>query len=141
MKRCKYILSILFLILIGAGNLSAQQTDEEKKAMIKEARKIMKSVESELKKNGSDQEAVRLMETAKAKSDYAYSYMISLPGYEAAVLSQTAKEFKAKVKAEDETYKTLRKDAREAQRKKQDYVSGINEDYKNALASHYELMY
>ena len=141
MKRCKYILSILFLILIGAGNLSAQQTDEEKKAMIKEARKIMKSVESELKKNGSDQEAVRLMETAKAKSDSAYSYMISLPGYEAAVLSQTAKEFKAKVKAEDETYKTLRKDAREAQRKKQDYVSGINEDYKNDLASDYELMY
>ena len=56
-------------------------------------------------------------------------------------MSQTTKEFKAKVKAEDETYKALRKEAHAAQREKQDYISGINEDYKNALATYYELKY
>ena len=45
------------------------------------------------------------------------------------------------MKAEDETYKALRKEAHASQREKQDYISSINADYKNALATYYALKY
>lgn len=141
MSAIKNTFSFLLLSFIFFSTLSAQQTEEEIKELIMEARKTMKPVESKLKEEGTDAKAVQLMATAKAISDSAYSYMFSLPGYNEAVLSQTLKEWKAKVKAEDETYIAMRKDAHATQRLKQDYFSSISEDYKNALAAYYELKY
>ncbi len=135
MKSLQQIL-LLTLLLIG-GQLSAQEAPSKEK--VKAARSTMKSVESALLKEKTDQKAVDLILDAKEKTNASYEYLTSLPGYTEAVMKndkEALAAWKAKVKAEDETYIDLRKKASAAQKIKQDYLISISPEYKEALETY-----
>jgi len=116
---------------------SAQDTVDDKKQAYKTARETMKIVESKLLKEKNDPKAVELIMAAKDASNKSYEYLTNLPGYEPSVLDMVnnksaLKDFKKKVKTEDETYIALAKETQLAQKAKRDYLFSINQEYKNA---------
>ncbi|MCZ6692581.1 MAG: hypothetical protein O6939_01635 [Bacteroidetes bacterium] len=132
----KNLLVLTASIFIFAST-SAQETDDDKKAAYKAARETLKNVESTLLKEKKDPKAIELITTAKNASNKSYEYLTSLPGYQPAVLEtvnnkSALRDFKNKVKTEDETYIALAAEARTAQKAKRDYLISISPEYKKA---------
>jgi len=133
MKNLLILMSSIFLF----ASASAQNTNADKKEAYKAARSTLKSVESTLLKEKKDHKAVELITAAKDASIKSYEYLTSLPGYQQAVLESVndksaLKNFKKKVKTEDETYIDLAKKAGIAQKTKRDYLMSISPEYKKA---------
>ena len=133
MKNLLVLTASIFIF----ATASAQETDDDKKEAYKAARETLKNVESTLLKEKKDPKAVELITTAKNASNKSYEYLTSLPGYQPAVLEtvnnkSALRDFKNKVKTEDETYIALAAEARTAQKAKRDYLISISPEYKKA---------
>ena len=133
MKNLLVLTACIFLF----ATASAQETVNDKKEAYKAARLTLKNVESTLLKENKDPKAVELITAAKETSNKSYEYLTSLPGYQSAVMESVnnksaLKDFKEKVKTEDETYIALAAEARTAQKAKRDYLNSISPEYKKA---------
>ncbi len=131
------ILLVLTASIFLFATASAQEIVDDKKEAYKAARETLKNVESTLLKEKKDPKAIELITTAKNASNKSYEYLTSLPGYQPAVLEtvnnkSALKDFKKKVKTEDETYIALAAEARTAQKAKRDYLISISPEYKKA---------
>ena len=132
--RNLFLMSLLFLVgftTFGQDSLAVS------KETYMAARKTMKMVESTHLKTNTDAKAVELINTAKEASNAGMEYLTTLPGYKVAIQNsvenkEALKEFKAKVKAEDETYIALAKNAQVAQKAKRDYLISSSPEYKQA---------
>jgi len=133
MKNLLILMASIFLF----ATASAQKTNDDKKEAYKTARITLKNIESTLLKEKKDPKAIELIIAAKDATNNSYEYLTSLPGYQQAVLESAnnksaLKNFKEKVKTEDETYIDLAKKARIAQKTKRDYLNSISPEYKKA---------
>ncbi len=133
MKNLLVLTASIFIF----ATASAHDTHDYKKDFYKAARETLNNVESTLLKEKKDPKAIELITTAKNASNKSYEYLTSLPGYQPAVLEtvnnkSALKDFKKKVKTEDETYIALAAEASIAQKAKRDYLISISPEYKKA---------
>lgn len=120
---------IVLMISFFALNTTsfAQQTD------FKAARKTMKKIEKQMIKDGTNADAMALINASKEANRASKTYLNSTEGYaEIANDKRAKKQFRRNLKKEDANYSALLKEAKEAKIQKVNYISSINAEYKAA---------
>ena len=125
----KIITTILLIAGLAITSFAQKNVSPELKAERK-----MKSVEMKMKKEKADEEGVKLIYAHDKALKSLQGQMRQVKGYgKAATSKQALAKFRAKTEKKDPKFKTLGDKERETRKAKEDYIAGVNEDYKKAI--------